>query len=403
MKGQKIFLFIIFISLCFLSFMVIAQMPYRLSTSLSKMVDTETLAPGNFNYFIDFKALSLNENGQFVFVGDAKRDYKGVYTNLLGPLSIVADKDTVIPGYKDKKFVDFSEGESLAFLGKKIVFLGRAYYEPPTLYEYDQGTLTKIADLNTRVPSDGLVTFTQFLKPKISADNAIFFIGQGNDNLYGIYERTPEGQLKALLPPNSPIPGQKDYFVQISHFAINHTNHDFAFVGRGKNNLNGLYMSHNGKIYSLVDKTVLIPGGVGYFNDIGKIAFNSKTGQIAFIGKGVLGQTGLYFYDGKVIKKLVDQRTLLPQGAATFGEIYNVMMNNGNIVFCGSDYHEDGIYLYTDKGLFKIISTLDAINDARINKVFLGQGFNGNQVGVIVTFDRGASAIYIIGLKLTNI
>ncbi|MCP4249060.1 MAG: hypothetical protein GY778_18605, partial [bacterium] len=159
-------------------------------TSINGVVDVvadlDTPIPGgqgNFEgLYIEFVPI---DNGSVAFRGFSVTEWLfGIYTDMTGPLSIVADLDTPMPG----------EGVNFGFLGLphyrdgKFAFGGSDDLANPTqtgLYTSENGTLTKVVDLDTPIP-DGTGTFANLFEPCFDGTH-IAFLGADADDTRNLY------------------------------------------------------------------------------------------------------------------------------------------------------------------------------------------------------------------------
>ena len=146
---------------------------------LDIVADTNTLLPVGIGYFIDF-GLPWIYDGKVVFRGFGNDGQSGIYTNFAGGLTAVVDTTTMIPGGVGS-FVDFGFAKpgvepsptslptsTLTFDDDKFVFFGSGSDDQEGVYLAQAGTVTKIADLGTPIPS-GVGNFTNLNPSRIAA------------------------------------------------------------------------------------------------------------------------------------------------------------------------------------------------------------------------------------------
>lgn len=205
----------------------------------------------------------------------------------------------------------------------------------------------------------------------------------------------------ALVGQNTKIPGDTDVFVQIDHpsFAYgDQTQNELAFIGRGKNNLPGVYLFKNGNITKIADTQTDIPKGTAYFDQLMDTSYDAASGSVAFIGTGVFGQKGIYFFDGKALSKMVDQQDLIPLQEGKFFDFSDINLFRQMLVFRGTNEQgKSGIYLYSNAGIYKIVDISDKIEGNIIDDLHVEpNSFGYNQLTIRVDFDGGLTQDYLV-------
>jgi hypothetical protein len=366
---------------------------WSLKTPLTRVLETGTLRPTGGGFFEDFDAPYLYD-GKLVFRGytDVRRD-NGIYTDFNGAISTVADT-TIKPAGDRRNFIAFNTSTSpkvryqnIPRLSKKgrIVFLGNGFGNGLTgLYVWKKNKLHKMVDRKTIIPGGTRGLFTTFLEPQFIQGDQVIFIGYGDveKGITGIYQAKDLKHIKTLVDDTTPIPGVKksaletfQEFLELST-SRNTKAEDFVFVGRGKANRLGIYRYDRGKLTTIADTNMEIPEGVGFFNQLSDVQLDGDTDQIAFLGNGVLGQKGIYLYKNGELHKVVDQRDVIPNsGGETFLTFSHISFDRGMMVFSANGLrHREAIYLYSSKGIFKLMSQADEINKQKIAEIKIGSG-----------------------------
>jgi len=343
--------------------------------------------------------------GRIVFKGDNGYDFSGILTDLGGALQLVAGKNiTTVPGSK-AMFSSFGESTITA---NTIAFLGKASRgESYSLYRYQAGKITTIVNAKTVVPGTKAGHFSVLMAPSVMANGSIAFLARDDQSNMGLFVVDQSGAIKKLIGVDTAIPAGSGNFTMIANVSFSRdkgTANDFAFVGFGQKGQKGVYVEKNGKLKKIVDQKNTVPGGVGPFSEFDKVSYDGKTGEVAFVGKGILGQEGVYLFDGKNIVRTVDQESVIPEELDKFKNFFNPTLENQLIIFRATDHSgHEGIYLYTQKGCFRILSTTDRVNKKIINSLRLGKvSLTGNVAAFRLHYADGADAIMVGGLSFRS-
>ena len=162
---------------------------------LSVVADNRTPIPnGGGPNFQAFRFNGFSRDGEdLVFAGRGGQNGDGIYKEVSDSLSVVVDRSTPIPDGSDM-FTDFgldSFRERMSLSSGYVAFLGFGSNQAG-VYTDLTGSLTKVADLSDMVP-DGVGSFTSFLDVSIDGD-MIAFLGVGyqwpKGNLYVVRQHT---------------------------------------------------------------------------------------------------------------------------------------------------------------------------------------------------------------------
>lgn len=387
---------------CVLLFMNIT---FAKTIQFTKLVDTHTSIPNGKGYFISFEAPYLY-HGKIVFRGYGANKQAGVYTNINGDLSVVADKNTAIPQGKGN-FIRFAEPSpysvdtyhkyqilsynSPALDDDNVIFIGEGAKHQIGVYLYKQNHLEKIADTSTKIPT-GSGKFKYFHSPYLNNGNPAFVGEDKSNKQQGMYEYIDE-KLTVIYDKNTLIPGSDEKFSE-------YWNPDFeggyvAFWGVDDANHVGIYDNVTGHLRLIANQKTAIPNGRGKFIMLGAPSFQS--GKVAFRGVGSNEQNGIYSNINGDLQEIASTNTKVPQGSGSFTGTYNPTIDNDNIVFEGKGIDkQEGIYIYYQGKLQKIINTYDQLDGKKIKQVNLGAvSLSGNQVAFHVLFQDGTEGIYL--------
>lgn len=315
------------------------RQPPPSTITITKIADTTDLKPRGPDPFNGF-GLPLVASGVVAFQGFAG-PAQGIYTGSGGPLKVVADGKTTIPGRTDK----FERFDSLAFDEVTLAFQG---YQDLTsyvgLFRSRSGRLEKIADVDTPVPGGG-VTFRNFVGPALSGKRAVF---RGSSDFssfssFGVYAGDTRS-LTAIADRQTPIP---DGIGNFSFFggpaSIDGDTVVFSASGFDPRQ-EGIYSSRKGVLRKIADLNTTVPGGTSSFFFFGAPVVDQ--GTVAFTATDDSFKQGLYLQTGSRLKKVVDARTPIPSRSTNFGTFSDPALENGLVAFHGLDenFREAGIY-----------------------------------------------------------
>lgn len=357
-----------------------------------------------------------NGNVAFVNIDDISRGV-GIYTSINGSITQVADTNTAIPGGTGNFFAfnspTFDNG-SVAFRGFGATFFpnGSIQLSQEGIYSNLSGTLSVVADRNTPIPSStgNFVSFDA--DPSLDNNVVAFTTNNGNDS--GVYKQE-NGLLSVIANRSTVIPGTTSNFETLDEPVI--SNRDILFFGsRGfqENFRSGIYVASNNSLNVIADDNTPIPGGIGNFNffDAANLDNNSvvlKGGRTTLQGRV---QEGIYLENGGSLSLIADLNTPIPDGTGNFSSFIFTApaIDDGNVAFIGyGSNSQAGLYTTLGGSLSKVID----INDTLDGKTFspfsftsatLGrEGLSGNQLAFLAEFTDGSQGVYIATLNSTSI
>ncbi len=390
-------------------------------TTLSKVADTNTVIPGGVGNFTEFgsppffDSPPLTSGNNVVFEAVGSGGQQGIYLFDGSTLSKVADTNTPIPGGTG----NFSSFSVFSISGGNIAFFGSGSGEGG-IYLFNGATLTKVADGNTPIPPGGAGNFDGFLSDvgsvAISGSNVVFDGFGSSFGQEGIY--LFEGvTLRKAADTNTAFPGGTGNFHSFGSVAISASN--VAFRG-GSGFQQGVYVFDGTTLGKVADTNTPIPGGTGDFCDFrfpvliggGNVAFMGVSGtqQQGFCSR----QQGIYLFDGTVLSRLADTKTMVPGGKGDFTDFFGLAMSDRNVAFGGfGSLDEQGIYFFNGTtlsvvadtntpipggtGNFGGFSSPPVISDS--NMAFAAAGFDGTQGIYLASHESISPAKVWVGLK----
>jgi len=331
--------------------------------TFKSVADKSTPVPdgtGNFRRFLIPPKIA---GGTVAFDGEGVNFQEGIYTASNGTLAKIADRNTPIPsgvGNFTKLIGANTDGNNVVFLGADSNFQEGIYVS--------NGTLTTIVDKNTPIP-DGTGNFTRLSGLSID-DGTVAFKGGVENGSMGIY--TNNGTLNTVADENTAIPNGTGNFN--GFFTAPELDGGIvAFGGYGNDFKRGIYTMSNGSLAKAVDTNTLIPGGTGSFTSF-FYSLSMGDGTLAFAGLGSGGQVGIYTSSGN-LTTLADMNTPVPDGSGKFADFGIFAVDGDTVAFIGVDsLGVDGIYVDRGMGIEKIIDINDLL-DGKAAKTVVNRSF----------------------------
>nr|MBD2776216.1 hypothetical protein [Iningainema tapete BLCC-T55] len=187
------------------------------------------------------------------------------------------------------------------------------------IYKISDGVLSIIADKNTAIPGSNL-TFSSFSAPVIESGNVVFgATGSSNSSgsARGIYIQRGE-TLSVVVDNNTPIPGGGGR--NFSDLRIYALDQDKVALIESAFNQNGVYLSHDGTLQLIADRNTPIPGGTSNFSSFGGVALSGE--RVVFSTEGQ-GQLGVYQSRDGSLEVVADTNTTILGGVGNFTRFSN--------------------------------------------------------------------------------
>ncbi|MBD2776861.1 DUF7453 family protein [Iningainema tapete] len=390
---------------------------------------------------VRFSRQGLNNKDQIVFQAELTDGTQGVF--LAEPVSdVTSEQEPQIP-LPEEAFTISKVVDDVDFLltnpaidGNTIVF-----NISQGIYKISDGVLSMIADKNTAIPGSNL-TFSRFFAPVIESGNVVFGASGSNSSAFteGIYIQRGE-TLSVVVDNNTPIPGGGGRkFSSLGIYALDRGNVAFRDF-----NQQGIYLSHDRTLELIADRNTPIPGGTGNFSSFGDVAlsgdrvvfstggqgqfgvYQSRDGSlevvadtntnipggvgnftgfsnpgidgdnIVFGGSGANSQQGIYIRRDGVLKLLVDNNTKVPGGRRTFDSFSNPVIKGDIVAFAGNvDNIPIGIYIYKGNTLLKVVDFNHRLDGKKLSYLSLGRDALNNSGSATFTarFTDGSRGIY---------
>jgi hypothetical protein len=320
------------------------------------VADLSTAIPGGVGNFTGFgNPISLG-GGDVAFRGLGSEGQSGIYTFIGGTLAVAADENTAIPGGSGN-FTAF--GNPISLGGGDVVFRGLGFGGQSGIYTFIGGTLAVVADLNTAIPG-GSGNFTVLSSSVIASlgGGDLAFLGLGSGGQSGIYTFIG-GTLAVAADENTAIPGGSGNFTAFGFVIASLGGGDLAFLGLGSGGQSGIYMFIGGMLAVVADLNTARPGASGTFGGFGTSISSMGGGDLAFYGFGLLDDGGIYTFIGGTLAVVADLNTAIPGGVGNFTGLSSpVSLGGGDVVFFGYGPLQRGIYSFIG-GTLAVVADLN--------------------------------------------
>jgi hypothetical protein len=401
-KNQKVFKYIsrlITVIVGLSSFTALAD--FR--TFTTKIADTSTRIPGSSETFREFEAISSSltathdwnfaiSGRQVVFSGRGSTN-GGVYLGSGGPLTIIADTRTRVPGSD----VFFRTGGFPSIDGGQVAFLSF----PEGIYLWSAGSISLIANRSTLAPG-GSGPFTEFgpFRPRIER-GAIAFAASHRDShlgalgLGGIY-LFDGTNLVRIADLRSTVPGIGGEFKIVN----------FPFIDGGiaaftadvtpdetRIDIDGIYTGSGGPLSVVIDRRVTrIPDRGTTFEHLGLEGFDG--GQYLIGGNDSSGYRASYISDGTTLTKVIDNTTSLPGGLGVFVN-WRAALDTEQVVIAGElRSGQQAVYIFRS-GELERVTGLEEVDGKRVAHIGINyESLSGNSIAMKIEFVDGSIGIY---------
>lgn len=355
--------------------------------SFIKLADRSTAVPdhtGNFRYF----GRPAVSGGEVAFYGQATSGHKGIYTwnTWTETLVTVADMNTGIPD-STHNFTGFGHP---SISSGDVAFTGtwssseKGIFKRATL----GGSIVKVADKDTTIPGSS-AKFTSFGNVSISG-GVVAFYGTRLPNHKGIYKGSG-APVSKVADMNTAIPSGTGDFDGFGS-GPNISGSQVAFSGWEDVFVDGIYIG-NGSLAKVADETTAIPDGVGNFTSFGSPDISGS--EVVFIGNGTNSQKGIYAGNG-TLRTVVERDTGIPDGTGNFTDFLNYSISGEDVAFTGSgDSSQQGIYAEIDGMLDVIIDRNDPLDGKTISQLKIGpHGFDNREIVFWARFTDNSEGVF---------
>lgn len=386
-----------------------AALPLAASTgavaiTITKIADTSDFIPGGSGAFTGFGAPTLDGNN-VAFQGFGSVSQRGIYTSIANTLDVVVDRTSVVGGLPLGTF-----GRPV-ISGSNVTFEGQSFIGPGDrgIYAEIGGVLTAIADINTAVPGTVATTFSTFDRGPSIHGSTVAFFGKGGA-AEGIYAGSGGALTTVADLTTSGTDSLGNSVPFVSFGDVDYDGANFAF--RGVTNEIGIWSGNPGSGFTaIVDTETPAPSGIqNYKNFLSTTNVLIDGADSAFQGKYRLFNflttsfTRTNMVLGGTLQELAPVAALIPDpgtGVTAFSSCNPNLPNEfsldgGQMAFRAFCSNPGGIYL-TDGDIYeKLIDKNDTLDGKTIALLFIGShSLSAGNVAFGAVFDDGSRGIYL--------
>ena len=346
--------------------------------SFTRLVDNQTQMPGapQGRTFLNMYASGISGN-RIVMYGEGLTP-QGVYEWNSGSLSRIADTTTPVP-QSTGSFLSLGSGPNS---GEHVLFGGRGS-ATGGLYNRLNGQLGRVFDETMTAPNGG--KFLGAFSYGIDGTSIAFFAGHssGASSLPSVY-RWDNGTITTVADTTTAVPGGTGNFSDLQNTSVRIDQGAAMFIGLDANNKRGIYRRPSGGALSaVVDINTDGPSGMGKFASV--VDFDSTGDDLILRGSTQTGGGGLYTRHNSTWSKLATTGDAAP-GGGTFQLMQSLTLQSGVSVFHSAPFGtEYAIYSDYSGTLQRIIGPGDTLDGKTVFSAALG-GRDGNNLAVTITF-----------------
>jgi hypothetical protein len=360
--------------------------------TFSEVVSTDDSIPGTGERFSFFTQPVMDANGAVAFRGGSQESgAHGIFFGPTGgPLRVVADKTTYIPGstLQPHGFSDPSIGNggvvfSMANIDRPFTFCGCLDIDGSLGYVINQNTLIP----GTNVPFAGV--------GDVGIDEAgnVAFIGALPSSVY--VQESGSSSLRLIADTSTLVPGGVGTFQYF--LTVDVDGGTVAFKGQDgiTSDSGGVYIAHgDDSLKVIADRTTPLPNGVGAFEAVFNPVLDGT--DVAFRGFGSNGQAGIYTAS-PAVGVVADTSTAIQDGVGYFTAFGLPSYRDGRIAFTGFGSGQQGIYITASDGsLERIVDLSMSLGGKTLSGLSTSsEALSTDSIGFLASFTDGSSAIYV--------
>jgi hypothetical protein len=271
------------------------------SGTLSVVADRNTLLPGTsstFSHFVSQQGIATDGSSPTFTAGSLAAGRGGIYSKVGQQLVPVVESTMSVPGGSGT----FAHFTSPSRDGAAVTFAGGDNALPPPsgtrgLYRSTNGQISLIADINTPLPQGG-GNFAGFKQQGLSGSR-VAFTANDPSHQSGVYETDINGgPISLIADTNTPLPGGQGSFTRLESASISGDNVSFLdYYNPAQSSRAAVYARINGSLHAIAGPGTPLPGGltVGY---CGAAAISGDS--IAFIAYHLGGQGIFVWRNGQI-------------------------------------------------------------------------------------------------------
>ncbi len=227
---------------------------------------TLTDLPGPAAQFETLPALS-RASGDLAFIGQSGAGRQGIYSEVGGTISVIADASTAVPGGSGTFLTRFIDVDSDATKTAFTSDLG--------VYEFESNTLSAVADTDTVIPGFSPATFGAFGDVEVTNGDVVFLGGE--TSILGIF-RDQSGTLSSVVDTTTSLPGLPT--TPTDFFSLATDQGDIAFRVDSSGGP-GVFRESGGTITLIADLSTA-GSGLSTFTEFRGVSI--RNGTVSFVG-----------------------------------------------------------------------------------------------------------------------
>jgi hypothetical protein len=369
------------------------------SWTFTRIADAGSIIPGTSAPFEQFGPPTV-EQATVGFWGrrTTTQPAAGVFRGSGGPLSVVADNNTSIPGGTGN-FTAFGtvEGFAPSLFGPDTAFIGDglgASFIQRGIYLRSGTGLIRVVDRNTPVPAGTGGNFFNIRAPALHDDQIAFVAWEFGNVHRGVY-RWQSGVTSVVANTSIPIPAGSGTFVDFLDNALD--NHRVVFTAVGTGGQCGIYAYQSGgPVTMLYNQQTPVPGSPpgSIFSLMANVA--ADDGRVAFFGRST-GQEGVYTDMTGPLTLVANHSTPVPGRPGQNFNFFGFLDLDGDCVaftgvFGGGNR---GVYVRCGGVLSKVLAQGDPLDGRTVFDITMGpQGLSGDNIAIWVEFTNGTFGVY---------
>ena len=210
----------------------------------------------------------------------------------------------------------------------------------------------------------------------------------------GVYTGDADG-VTAQVVDGDPVPGAEDDFSTLGP-RPGLDGASLFFQGTGVSGKDGIFRRQGEDASPVADTDTLAPGTLNPFIGFGQ-SVSARGGGVAFRARDSDQREGVHVEAGGLLTTAAREGDSMPGSDATFVIFEEVSVDGGDVAFLGFGvYGPSGIYLRRSGELMKIVDENDSLDGDAIFSVELGaEALDDDQLAFTAHFDDQSSALYI--------
>ncbi|MEM7468290.1 MAG: hypothetical protein AAF387_15575, partial [Pseudomonadota bacterium] len=376
-----------------------------------KIADTDTPIPGsteNFHGFpvvVDIAPEISNGNVTFFDWGDSPL---GIYSWDGHVISVVADENTIAP----ESSSSFTNPCCASIRGDRL-FFSNTVDDIGALYDYVNGTFSKIVDSNATVPGE-TVTFESVGGFIGLIDNSPAFVGIHGPDIFnftfGIFVGTSNSDIQKIVQEGDSAPGGSETFTNLRQELAAGGQHAY-FLANQSNGVSGIYRGNVGNVEKIAISGDSIPGMSetfdGFNNFPSPVQLNGGAQGVVFGAVDSNFDSGIFRYADGSIVKLVDENSDFPVSPTANVTLAMFSASGENLVF-RSFVNDDPVFsdiLFIDvgNGIERLIGSGDQLDGKTVSAGLIGpNAMDGNEIVFVAAFEDFSQGVYVAHLEIAN-